>query len=416
MRDSLLVFCLVFGGSVAVASEEQANPPSALTLLAQVAATYASAGDSYHIDAVEEQVSGVELSHQWEKTYSKVVRATGNRYRVEMRSAMGSYVVDSDGETEWTYQGESKLYIKRATIAGEPGFPRFYASGAMLRNVWDMKSFLEAEASAYKRATLLPDETISIDEKPFDCYVIYASNGDRKKQFDASTGSHTYWIDKQSLVVRKSVQHLQSFLTSGPLRVPNEFEITTTYPVVNLAASEGSGTFDFTPPSDAKEVASFDPEVPAPPAGAARPTLAGKVAPSVDFVSRDGKAVSLRSMRGKPVLVNFWTTWCGPCLVSMPALERLSSRLGEKVTVITVDEDEDDGGGAAEYLARHHYRWQNYHDDHKGLFHAFEATETPQVVLINAKGKVVYDGAGTQEDDLVAAIGRLGPGFSRPDR
>lgn len=60
------------------------------------------------------------------------------------------------------------------------------------------------------------------------------------------------------------------------------------------------------------------------PAGPTR-TAVQLGAPAPDFVLRDlqGSAVSLRSQRGRVVLLNFWATWCGPCRVEMPAMERL---------------------------------------------------------------------------------------------
>ncbi|MBI3289262.1 MAG: TlpA family protein disulfide reductase [Elusimicrobia bacterium] len=68
-----------------------------------------------------------------------------------------------------------------------------------------------------------------------------------------------------------------------------------------------------------------------------------RVAP--DFVLRDasGKTVSLASFRGKPVLVNFWATWCESCREEMPALEDLHRRRAADVVVLGVALDEDAG-------------------------------------------------------------------------
>jgi thiol-disulfide isomerase/thioredoxin len=51
------------------------------------------------------------------------------------------------------------------------------------------------------------------------------------------------------------------------------------------------------------------------------PTMRGKVAPAFTLMTLDGKKVSLSDYKGRPVLVNFWATWCGPCKVEMPWFE-----------------------------------------------------------------------------------------------
>ena len=56
----------------------------------------------------------------------------------------------------------------------------------------------------------------------------------------------------------------------------------------------------------------------------------GSIAPDFTLTSVDGELVSLRQFRGKPVLVNFWATWCGPCRRAMPELLALQRKLAEE--------------------------------------------------------------------------------------
>jgi peroxiredoxin len=67
----------------------------------------------------------------------------------------------------------------------------------------------------------------------------------------------------------------------------------------------------------------------------------GMEAPDFELADANGKKLSLRSLRGKPVLLNFWATWCAPCVEEMPSLENLHDRLGDKLAVVTVSVDED---------------------------------------------------------------------------
>jgi cytochrome c biogenesis protein CcmG, thiol:disulfide interchange protein DsbE len=70
------------------------------------------------------------------------------------------------------------------------------------------------------------------------------------------------------------------------------------------------------------------------------PDFVGKPAP--DFTVKDGaQAVTLSQHRGKVVVLNFWATWCPPCVEEMPSLVALQHRMKDKVTVLAVSTDED---------------------------------------------------------------------------
>jgi thiol-disulfide isomerase/thioredoxin len=72
------------------------------------------------------------------------------------------------------------------------------------------------------------------------------------------------------------------------------------------------------------------------------PDLRGKAAPVFTLTSMDGKRVSLTDLKGKPVLLNFWATWCAPCKVEMPWFEEFSKKYaGQGLQVVGVDEDDE---------------------------------------------------------------------------
>ena len=169
-------------------------------------------------------------------------------------------------------------------------------------------------------------------------------------------------------------------------------------------------TFAFTPSAGAEEVATLEPDfhmLPLPHAD-----LTGKMVPEITLTAADGKTVALSSYRGKPMLLDLWATWCGPCLVSMPSLGRIYADFKAKgLAVVTVDQNSTPQN-ALDYLARHHYSWTNYHDTDSKVGKALQDKMIPLTVLIDAQGKIVYYGTGGDEAAVRKAIAGLGPEFA----
>jgi thiol-disulfide isomerase/thioredoxin len=76
-------------------------------------------------------------------------------------------------------------------------------------------------------------------------------------------------------------------------------------------------------------------------------SMHGKPAPAFTLVTLDGKKVSLSDFKGKPVLVNFWATWCGPCKVEMPWFEEFNKQYASQGLVILGLADDVDAGNEA---------------------------------------------------------------------
>ena len=70
--------------------------------------------------------------------------------------------------------------------------------------------------------------------------------------------------------------------------------------------------------------------------------LEGKAAPGFTLLDTSGKKVSLADYKGKPVVVNFWATWCGPCRLEMPWFEEFSAKYKDQGLVV-LGISEDDG-------------------------------------------------------------------------
>lgn len=130
-----------------------------------------------------------------------------------------------------------------------------------------------------------------------------------------------------------------------------------------------------------------------------RPMTAGTPAPALALPTIGengglGPVVSLAELRGKPVIVDFWAFWCGPCLQSMPHLDEFARRHPE-VTVIAVHLD--DPQKAREVFDEHHYTMRLVEDD-GATSQRYGVGSIPHTVVIDRDGIVRAVSRGTAID------------------
>jgi thiol-disulfide isomerase/thioredoxin len=137
----------------------------------------------------------------------------------------------------------------------------------------------------------------------------------------------------------------------------------------------------------------------------------GVRAPDYGAVTLDGARVALAELRGAPVLLNVWATWCEPCRQELPALAALRARFaprGLRVVALSVDREatRDKIGGLARRLGRELEVW---HDPDDRASAALGVGALPATLLFDAAGALAWrrDGAITADDPaLLAAIAR----------
>lgn len=130
----------------------------------------------------------------------------------------------------------------------------------------------------------------------------------------------------------------------------------------------------------------------APPSPAPVPLVpVGHVLPDVVMTGLNGPQRPLSSYRGRPLIINVWASWCGPCRDEAASLERLArSKSGSRYTVIGISTD-DDRNAALQWL-RHSNASINHYIDlapRWTLEHMLGASTIPVTVLVDANGRVV---------------------------
>ncbi len=111
-----------------------------------------------------------------------------------------------------------------------------------------------------------------------------------------------------------------------------------------------------------------------------------------------GGDLTLASLRGKIVVLNFWASWCGPCRDEMPLLQAGSKRWqGKNVVFVGVDA-KDDRGYARAFLKRYGVTYPNVYDGKGSLIGRYGVTGYPETYFIDADGKVRHRIAGPVEE------------------
>jgi len=117
----------------------------------------------------------------------------------------------------------------------------------------------------------------------------------------------------------------------------------------------------------------------------------GKAAPDVTFKDPDGKTTSLAAFKGKPVLVNLWATWCGPCVVEMPTLDALAAREKDRLVVLTVSQDMQNLDKIKPFFADKGFKnIKAFTDEENNLGFSYMTGVMPTTVLYDAQGKEVW--------------------------
>ena len=135
------------------------------------------------------------------------------------------------------------------------------------------------------------------------------------------------------------------------------------------------------------------------------PSDGGRIAPDTPFISAAGEPIKLESYRGKTVLLNFWATWCAPCIKELPALDRLSTELGgDRFEVLLVSIDRGGPHIFEPFLEKLGIRNLASAADKKAeLLRAFKAPSLPTTFLIASDGVIKGRLVGDAEWDSAAA-------------
>lgn len=131
--------------------------------------------------------------------------------------------------------------------------------------------------------------------------------------------------------------------------------------------------------------------------------LVGRPAPPFALrAAGTGETIDLGAFRGKPVVLNFWATWCQPCWHEHPVLSSNAERLGPRVQFLGVV-FQDEESKITSFLKERGWAYPSLVDDRGKTAIAYGVGGVPETFFLDASGRIVAKHAGPLSDEILAA-------------
>lgn len=125
----------------------------------------------------------------------------------------------------------------------------------------------------------------------------------------------------------------------------------------------------------------------------------------------NGPNSKLSNFRGRPLIINVWASWCGPCIAEMGSLERLAwSEAGQQFMIIGISTD-DYPDAAKGFLRKSSATLNHYIDKQLELENMLGASRLPLTVLVDANGRVLAKVVGAREWDSAQSVQLISQAF-----
>ena len=398
MRIAIRLLFILLSLSIAAPAQQ---PNDARELLKKVSDAYRSL-NSYHFECLivtesRSECAGIKSDSRTEQLIV-LAAAKPNKNRAELRSSNYGLLTIADGETNWAYLAGYNQYSKQA--AGK--LPR--PLDGIARQATNLLLMLKGLEARISEAKVLREEPINVGGEMITCIVVECKYRASGSYIEAP--SEYLWIDKTRHLVLHEIRQYKVSRMPGSITT---YKITYTYNVVRTNQPQPETLFVFSPPPDSREVA----ELPIPGASGPETSAAAAIGKEAfDFSLKDlnGREVSLKKLRGKVVLLNFWASWCGPCRVEMPYLEKLHREFKDKdVVILGINSESPEV--ARKFLEKNGYTFSTLWDERSSVARNYRVSGIPQVFVISRDGIVVTHYVGTRsESDLRAALRKAGAG------
>lgn len=121
-------------------------------------------------------------------------------------------------------------------------------------------------------------------------------------------------------------------------------------------------------------------------------------------VALPAERLKLESLRGHPVILDFWATWCGPCQMEAPVVNAIGQRYKDRGLAVVGVNTSDEDGLAAQFIKAKHLAFPVVYDEGNTIAKKYGVTNLPTLIVISKTGKVVAIRTGVTSDSALDDI------------
>jgi len=135
----------------------------------------------------------------------------------------------------------------------------------------------------------------------------------------------------------------------------------------------------------------------------------GKLAPNFELNTLDGQSVALSQLKGTPVLVNFWATWCGPCTYEMPFLQQVYEDWPEEELVLLAINIQEGSSKVSQFMQSQGFSFPVLLDSQAAVAQQYSVMGIPSTFFIDSDGVIqeIKVGAFRSKAQIEAILGQI---------
>ena len=383
-----------------------------LVLLAGAAATGQAADPAADLEAAADRYAGLRAFEiegwaavvkagaqpiEGSQTTFHFAMARGGRMHEEVNQGGQRLRNIADGKATFTHLEPLNQWIRKSRVPPAPDSLRSDLSpGSPGAIIGSLLYTLRTTADSVATVRALPAETLDVNGARTPCTVLEVTYSRVPQAGRPAEGPRRVWIANGAIV------EVQASFAGAGSDDPGTVQITR-FTRVQLGAAPPDSLFAFTPPADAKQVRQF--QMP----GHETADLTGTRA--ADFALKDLQGVthSLAKLRGKVVMLDFWASWCGPCRMTMPVVDKLTREYKAKGLIVFSVNLRETASTAGGYMKKNGYAMQVLLDADGKVAELYQVSGIPSLVIVDRKGVVRAHLVGAHgEEDLRDALAEAG--------
>ena len=394
MAGVCLVICLLGAGLALATDNADFDKAKARS------ETLAGKLQSYEIHAdlvIDQKPKGAQQGMKLEAKQTAAARMP-DRLLVKVESAMFNQTWGTGPESSWFFLPQTNVVYQGAPARLNRELEAESAGGLEEERLYDFYAgigeFLLTSGVQVAAETAL--KTLTVNGEEVECQVFEFTMGSEGGATEAGRGS--YWFDPASGLVLRSL--MTTYGTQQGMEIERTMDLSVRSFTLDAEVSED--LFTYTAPEGVRVVDSFElllnPD-----------SMVGQNAQDITFTTFAGEAIDLRDYRGRVVFLDFWATWCGPCRMEMPHIQKLHEEMKGRGDVVFVGASNEDQKTIQNWLQKNPYTFEIVMVKPEDAHGKFNVSSIPAGFVIDKEGVIKAHLIGAQsEEQLRKALAKAG--------